>query len=158
MKYSNAPTEYDLPRVSPASDIAAPRLLLLMFPISSRKLSPRATDDDRKIFARSDSDPPTADRQSGHVRFDRSHVSMHSAWKAWQQRGSRRRRSCCSNFDKHTAQSPPPPSAARRVTEENMNAGSVSTTEEESVSGDIRFPEENTAADDGDERRRKRLR
>ena len=82
---------------------------------------------------------------------------MHSAWKAWQQRGSKRRRSCCSNFDKHTAQSAPP-AAARRVTEEKENAGRESTTEGEAVSDDTGFSEENSEADEGEIRRRKRLR
>jgi len=84
---------------------------------------------------------------------------MHSAWKAWQQRGSKRRRSCCSNFDRHTAQSAPPPEAAeRRVTEEKENAGREPTMEGEALSDDIGFLEEDSEADEGEIRRRKRLR
>lgn len=77
-------------------------------------------------------------RHNGHERFERSHVSMHSAWKAWQQRGRERRRSELRNFDKQTAQSAAVTAEERREMDENVKRGSESMTEGGVVSGEIR--------------------
>ena len=143
-----------------------------MFPNSRRKLSLLPADDGgRRILARSESSATMVERQSGHERFDWSHVSMHSAWKAWQQSGRRRRRSWWWNFERHTAQSPET-AAERRVTEENVKSGSVSITEAEaeaeewSISGEMRRLEakigvaaaEGAAEEEEKRRRQRRLR
>lgn len=61
------------------------------------------------------------------------------------------------NFDKQMAQSPLPATEEedRRVTEEKANSGRESTAENEVLSGDIRLPEEKTAGDDREKRRRR---
>jgi len=157
-------------RAAGAAAPSAPRRLIL--PNSRRKLSllPAAEDGGRRILARSDSAAAMGERQSGHERLDWSQVSMHSAWKAWQQRGRRRRRSWWWNLERQTAQSAAAV-AERRVTEENVNSGSVSMTEvaaadeECAISGEMRRLEENIgvaeadaegAAEEEEKRRRQR--
>lgn len=70
----------------------------------------------------------TGARQSGHVVLTRSHVAMHSSWKAWPHGGNIRAASRSPNSARHTAHSglSPPPGPAGAATCKTKNTGTES--------------------------------
>lgn len=88
---------------------AAPRVLTASWEPKKRTLVGKFGDSGSASGARGAgtgaSSSATAQRQSGQVEWERSHMSTHSTWKAWPQRGSTRAASPAATSAMQTAQS-----------------------------------------------------